>query len=176
MTPWPTSAAAQWTSARAVGAQEHAGGGEVVEALRVADVLEADREADAAADALAAGRVAGAAGQADRVARQLLRLGHRQRGGAADHLGDRAASPSIGWPVGSMSPGRERVQQPQLDRVDPELGGELVHLRLGGEARLHGAEAAHRAARRVVRVDAGRLDQRVRDLVRADARSRPRSR
>ena len=70
---------------------------------------------------------------------------------------------------------RERVPQPQLDRVEPERVRELVHLRLGGEARLHGAEAAHRAARRVVRVDARRLEQRVRDRVRT-ARERRRVR
>ena len=64
--------------------------------------------------------------------------------------------------------GLERVEQPQLDRVDLERRGELVHLRLGREARLHGAEAAHRAARRVVRVDRRALDQRVVDAVRAD--------
>ena len=53
----------------------------------------------------------------------------------------------------------ERVQEPQLDRVDVERRGELVHLRLGREARLHGAEAAHRAARRVVRVDGEPVDR-----------------
>src|SRR5918996_1696666 len=53
----------------------------------------------------------------------------------------------------------------QLHRVELERRGELVHLRLGGEARLHGSEAAHRAAGRVVRVDAGRVDQRVGDGV-----------
>ena len=86
----------------------------------------------------------------------------------ADHLGDRqrARDPLAGR---QHVAGRERVQQPQLDRVDPERGGELVHLRLGGEAGLHGAEAAHRAARRVVRVDDGRLDQRVRHRVRPAA-------
>ena len=49
--------------------------------------------------------------------------------------------------------GLERVQQPQLDRVDLERRGEPVHLRLAREAGLDGAEAAHRAAGRVVRVD-----------------------
>ena len=78
------------------------------------------------------------------------------------------SEPSIRWPVGSDVARRERVQQPELDRVDAERGGELVHLRLGREARLDGAEAAHRAAGRVVRVDARRLDQRVLDRVRPD--------
>ena len=41
-----------------------------------------------------------------------------------------------------------------------ERGGELVHLRLVGEAGLHGAEAAHRAAGRVVRVGAVAVDRR----------------
>ena len=77
--------------------------------------------------------------------------------------------PSSTCPVGSVSPGSMRVQQPQLDRVDPELGGEPVHLRLGGEAGLHGAEAAHGTAGRVVRVDDGAVDQRVVDPVGADA-------
>src|SRR5437764_10714787 len=40
----------------------------VVEPLRVADVLEADREPDAAPHALAARRVAGAAGKTERIA------------------------------------------------------------------------------------------------------------
>ncbi len=62
----------------------------------------------------------------------------------------------------------ERVQQPQLDRVDPERLGEAVHLRLGGEADLHRAEAAHRPAGRVVRVDDRALDQRVVDAVGAE--------
>ncbi len=72
---------------------------------------------------------------------------------------------SIRWPVGRMSPGRERVPQPQLDRVEPEPRGEPVHLRLGGEAGLDGAEAAHRAAGRVVRVDDRRLEPGIRDVV-----------
>ena len=151
----------------AVGVELHARGAVVVEALRVADVLEADREADAAADALAARRVAGAAGQPDRVARQRLGLGHRDRGGGADHLGD-GQRPGHDLARRQRVAGLDRVQQPQLDRVDAERGGQQVHLRLGGEARLHGAEAAHRAARRVVRVDRRGLDQRVVDAVRAD--------
>ena len=49
----------------------------------------------------------------------------------------------------------------------PQGRGELVHLRLVGEARLHRAEAAHRAARRVVRPNRIAVHLRVRDLVRA---------
>src|SRR6185436_12871799 len=60
-------------------------------------------------------------------------------GGAADHLRGRQDALD-------RLPGRQRVaapeciQEPQLDRVDPELRRELVHLRLGGEAGLDGAE------------------------------------
>ena len=68
--------------------REHdAGRAVVVEALREADVLEADGEADAAPHALAARRVPRAAREADRVARQLLLLGKRERRRAPDHLG-----------------------------------------------------------------------------------------
>src|SRR5262249_59179053 len=63
--------------------------------------------------------------------------------------------------------GPERVEEAELDRIDRERSGELVHLGLVREAALDGAEAAHRAARRVVGVDAGALDQRVLDRVRA---------
>ena len=121
VTPWPTSAAAQCTSAEPSGEDPHARGAVVVEALGVGDVLEADREADAAPHALAARRVAGAAGQAQRVARQLLRRRRLERGGRADRLGDRQRA-------GDLLAGREhvarlqRVQQPQLDRVDLERG------------------------------------------------------
>ena len=141
----------------AVGAQRDARGAVVVEALRVADVLEPDREADAAADALAARRVARAARAAGSPRAAAARLGDRQLGGAADHVGDRKRSldPLAGR---QHVAGRERVPQPQLDRVELERVRELVHLRLGGEAGLHGAEPAHRTARRVVRVDARRLD------------------
>ena len=170
MTPWPTSADAQWISRRAVCIEEHPRRRVVVESLRVADVLEADREADAAADPLAPGRVARAAGQADRLARQLLRLG-RLRAAARRMTSATGSEPSIGWP------GRERVARAERVEADgarpgrSERVGELVHLRLGREAGLDGAEAAHRAAGRVVRVDARRLDQGVGDLVGTDRKT-----
>ena len=87
-----------------------------------------------------------------------------ERGSGADHLGgrQRAVDPLAGRKRVAR---RERVQQPELDRVDPERRGELVHLRLAREAGLDGAEAAHRAARRVVRVDDRRLEPRVRHRV-----------
>ena len=146
--------------------EPHARDAVVVEALRVADVLEAEREARPAPDAVPARRVACAAGQTNRIAWQLLRLGLRQGGTAADDLRDRerAVDPLAGrQPVA----GGERVAQAQLDRVELERAGELVHLRLVREADLDGAEAAHRAAGRVVRVHDGALDQGVLHLVRA---------
>src|SRR5439155_13574842 len=63
----------------AVGMELHPGRGEVVEPLRVTDVLEADRETDAALDALATRRVAGAAGKTHGIAGKLLGLGHVER-------------------------------------------------------------------------------------------------
>ena len=112
------------------------------------------------ADALAAGRVARAARQPDGS------RGSCSGSGSGSAAARRITSATGNEPVIDLArrqvpPGCERVQQPQLDRIDVERRRELVHLRLGREARLHGAEAAHRAARRVVRVDAGRLDQRV---------------
>lgn len=60
----------------------------------------------------------------------------------------------------------------ELHRVQTELRGELVHLRLVGEARLYGSEAAHRAARRVVGVERQGLDVDVLDDVGADGERR----
>ena len=47
----------------------------------------------------------------------------------------------------------ERVAQPELERIDAQLAGQLVHQRLVGDRRLRHAEAAERAGRRAVRVD-----------------------
>ena len=138
-----------------------AGGRVVVEALRVADVLVADGVADAAPDALAVrrvrvptgehgrGRPAAAAGRATLASSSLDRRGAADRRPGRDHA-------ALG----------ERVAAPQLDRIHLQRRGELVHLRLVREAGLHGAEAAHRAARRVVGVDDVGVDQRVRHVVR----------
>ena len=156
VTPCPTSAAAQWTSAasRPSLVELHARGAVVVEALGVADVLEPDGEADAAANALARAsccrrRRGGGSGRAAAP----RGAGGCERGAAADHLRDRQRA---GHPLPGRQrvAGGERVPEPQLDGIEAELGGELVHLRLVREARLHGAEAAHRAAGRVVGVDA----------------------
>ena len=61
----------------------------------------------------------------------------------------------------------ERVAPADLPAVDPDQLGELVEHALHREVRLVDAEAAHRAARRVVRVDGRRLDVDVLDPVRA---------
>ena len=155
----------------AVAEQPDAGGAVVVEAFGVRDVLEADRETRPAAHALPARRVPGAAGQPKRIARQRLRCRRLERGGAADHLRD-GKRPRDHLPRRERVAGRERVQQPQLDRVDVQGLRQLVHLRLAGEAGLHGSEPTHCAARRIVGVDDGRLDQRVRHLVRPERERR----
>ena len=58
----------------AVVVETHPCRGVVVEAFGIADVLEADGEADAALDAFPPRRVPGAARQAQGIARQLLRF------------------------------------------------------------------------------------------------------
>ncbi len=135
-----------------IGSQLHPGRAVVVEPLREADVLVADGESDPTPDALAPGCVAGPARQPDRVARQRLRLRHRDRGSCPDHFGNgQRAGQDL--PRRERVPALDRVQEAQLDRVDPERLGEKIHLRLGREAHLHGAEAAHRAARRIIGID-----------------------
>ena len=47
----------------------------------------------------------------------------------------------------------QRVAQAELERIDAELAGEVVHQRLVGDRRLGHAEAAERARRRAVGVD-----------------------
>ena len=59
----------------------------------------------------------------------------------------------------------ERVAPAHLPAVDPDALGEHVEHALHREVRLVDAEAAHRAARRVVRVDRCRLDVDVRNPV-----------
>src|SRR3712207_8550464 len=58
-------------------------------------------------------------------------------------------------------PGLNGVLDAELHRVHAELSGQLVHLRLVGEADLHRPEAAHRAAGRVVGVDQDRKSTRL---------------
>ena len=115
----------------------------------------------------------GAAGKPKRIARKRLGGGRLEPRRLADHLAT-GSEPSITWPGRKRVARRERVQEAELDRIDAERVGELVHLGLAGEARLNRAEAAHRAARRVVRVHHRRLDQRVRHQVGAELRRTPR--
>ena len=98
-------------------------------------------------------------------------VGQRQRRGPADHLARRQRARDD-LPVGSASPGSSAFRSRSSTGSIPSSVGEPVHLRLAREARLHGAEAAHRAARRVVRVDRRRLDQRVVDAVRPERERR----
>ncbi len=142
--------------------EAHAGGRVVVEALGEADVLDADRVADAADDALTVGGVRETTGQRADVRALAGRLPlalRRQRTGLdpAQQLGDRRRG------VHDLAGGHDRallhgVQLAELDRVHAQLRRELVHLGLVGEAGLDGAEAAHRATGRVVRVERDRLD------------------
>src|SRR5918995_632560 len=113
----------------------HAGGRVVVEAVREADVLEADRVADAAAGAFTARRVAEAARQPELAAgRDIRRQRHPLQ--ALEQLGDgRGALDPLGGR--QLRAALHRVAAAQLDGVHTERGGELVHLRLVGEAGLH---------------------------------------
>src|SRR6185312_14516069 len=72
--------------AAGIGVKADAGRAVVVEPLRIADVLVAEREADSAPDAVAARRVPGASGEAYRIARELLGVRLRDRGAAAQDL------------------------------------------------------------------------------------------
>ena len=131
--------------------QDHAGCTRIVEPLRVADVLEPDREPDAPPDTLASSGVARSPRQADRIARQLLGVRNGDRGGSADRLRD-GARPLDHLARRQHVTGAESVQEAKLDRVDAELGRQQVHLGFGGETCLHGAESAHRPAGGVVGV------------------------
>ena len=108
-------------------------------------------------------------------------IGSRPRSGSGSGSGIAAqrsstsragALPVSTWPVGRTEPVCSDVAQPQLDAGRSRARRELVHRRLVREADLRRAEAAHRAARRVVRVDDGALDADVRHLVRAGGEGR----
>src|SRR4029079_6945258 len=96
--------------------------------------------------------VAGSTREANRVTRKLFRIGLRDRGAAAEHFLHRQRA------LDALAGGKrvalpDRVHDPALDRSNLERDGDLVHLRLGGEAGLDGTEATHGAAGWVVGED-----------------------
>ena len=152
--------------------------GVVVEAFRVADVLEADRVADPPLHSFAVGRV----GDPSRHRRQIsstplsLSLSPEGRGvwhcfHPAQQLGDRDRAIDD-LARDQLASRLHRVAHAQLYRVHPKGRGELVHLGLVRVAVLHGAETAHRAAGWVVRVDDDAVDRRVGALIWADRKAR----
>ena len=136
----------------------------VVEATAVHEVLYAHGKADTTAHATAFGRSAGAAGELQVRCGHGTTRGKRRSGAGADHLGDRRGTPQH-LPGRKRVAGLEHIAQPQLDRVDAERCGELVHLGLVCETDLHRAETPHRPARGVVGADRYRLDDGVGDPV-----------
>src|SRR5204862_7895780 len=106
-------------------------GREVVEGVRVADVLQPDGESDAALHSLAVREVARAAGKLERIVRRTPRR-ERQRRAATDHFGDGRGS--LDGLIGDDAVAvLERVSRAELDRIDAQRGGELVHLRFVAE-------------------------------------------
>ena len=79
-----------------------------------------------------------------------------QRGPQRIEAGRQPALAASSWPVAVAVAGAERVAPADLERVEAELLGEVVHQRLVGDRRLRHAEAAERAGRRPVRVDGAR--------------------
>ena len=87
--------------------------------------------------------------------RRRLRSGPERRLDAVGELRQRDVRVE-GLPHRESVAALDEVAAPQLERIEPQLGREQVHLPLVAERDLHAAEAAHRARGRVVRVgDAG---------------------
>ena len=107
----------------ATGIESHAGGAVVVEALGVADVLEADGEADTALHAFAARRVPRSSREPNRLAREPLGLRNLERRPAG-----------IPHRAGGGEVDVERVyRHPRTTPLDPETGqitGERAHVAL----------------------------------------------
>src|SRR5918996_1770870 len=147
------------------GAHTDAGGGVVVEALRIADVLESNGEAHTAFYSLAVRRIRHSAGERAEIQASCVAFGRERHGpDPVEQLGDgrRPLDGLTGGKYGSLA---HRVPDAEVERIDPQRVGELVHLTLVCEAGLHRTEPSHRTARRVVRVRDERIDSRVRDVV-----------
>ena len=65
---------------------------------------------------------------------------------------------SSGWPIGSVSPRSTKLRRRSSSGSTPSSAREPVHLTLVAERHLHAAEAAHRAAGRVVGVHGAGAD------------------
>ncbi len=150
------------------GLQPHPRCGEVVGAFGVADVLDRHAVADTAHYAFAVRGVRHPARQFTDVHGAGAFFRKRQRAHPLQQFRDRRR-------VVQHLAGRDRVAlldgvaNAQLDRVHAQRGGEFVHLGLIRESRLYRAKPAHRAARRVVGVEAPALDVHVRHGVGAGA-------
>ena len=121
----------------------------VVEPARETQVLEPGCVAHSAFHETTGGGEAGTSREQPGIVAAVLR---RQRHPAHpfEYLDDRRRGVEQ-LPGGSQRvPAPQRVLDPQFDPVHAEDVGQLVHLRLVTEAGLHGAEPAHRPARRVV--------------------------
>jgi hypothetical protein len=139
----------------------------VVEALGEPDVLVGHRVADAAPHSLAVRGVADRARAGPDVG-GVGRRGHRHVPDDLQQLGDR--SRRVDDLTGDVEVAlAHAVELPDLHPVHAERVGELVHQRLVREGSLHAAEPAHGPARRVVRVDAVRVDRDRGDVVGAEA-------
>ena len=144
--------------------QPDPGGRVVVEALGEADVLDAHAVADAPPHALAVGGVAVPAGQ------QHPQWTSRAGAVAASwrSIAASGAGESITWPVGSTEPCETALRTRISTGSSPQRRRQRVHLGLVRVAGLDRAEAAHRAAGRVVGARAVGVDLDVRHLVRPD--------
>ena len=149
-----------------------AGGRVVVEPLGVHQVLDRHAPADAAHD-VADDRRCGRRRRAAASRRCAVGLGDRRparRAAAARRCRGCTARPgrrsAPTWPVISGSPVRIALRSRISTGSSPHGRGQLVHLGLVGEAGLHHAEPAHRAARQVVGAHRPAVDDGVRAPVR----------
>ena len=153
-----------------VARESHARGRKIVEAVRVADILHSGRIANTPPHTFAVREIAEASRQGDRVFRNSA-VGHRKVGAPPDDVGDRRAALD-GLTRDDAVAVAQRIPLPELDRIDVERGGELIHLRLVRETRLDRAKPTHRAGRGVVRVRADGVYSRVGHAIGSGAEAR----